>query len=1820
MKTKILNKSCLAIAILFNLILSNKSFSQCASNGNNTNDEYIGRVQLNTINNISGVGTTSTGYSNFTGISTDLTQSSNYTITVTPTWTGTIYNEGFAVWIDYNQNNDFTDPGELVFSNAPSTNSTVSGNFTIPVTALTGNTRMRVSMKYDDIPTSCEVFSYGEVEDYIVNIISVSPYNEISVTGNATNINDGDTTPSTVDGTDFGTADISGGTVNQTFTILNTGNINLNLTGASPYITITGANASDFTLIANPSTPVTAGGSTSFNIQFNPSATGVRTATVSFANDDTDENPFNFNIQGTGIVPPPCGTTVLHNADFESGTDGWSLGNILGSDAYRTTNTTWSYSGNSALLIRDNSGSSSSFDSPIFNLTPYDKVDFKFFFAPNSMDSSYDVSGSKIYSENFLIEYSSNGGLSWTTVKSFESGQIAHKTADFETSNSPIFYARTVSILATEYTFSTTSRFRVRCNASDNDDQVFIDLVTISGTSFCTPTTAPGGVSSNLDLWLRGDKIDGYGVTTDGTNVSTWVDNGKGNNATITVPGQEPVYRNNAADNLNFNPVIEFENNHDTASADMTYINNRDELSSSSGFNSNDMFLVVVADPTVTTSMYPLDTFTSSDPLSESYTEDVTGVGFGGYTQRLTGEYFTYCIGTSSGTGPYVGYGRGDTSGSYNYNKFNIINVRQNTSNTDMEIYLNSNSVSTSLNDISLYAPINNRKYWLGRSQYYNGSFDGKIAEVITYNSRKLDGTSERRRIESYLALKYGITLGNNGTSLDYVDSNGNTVWDINTGNPTEDVFNYNIAGIFRDDSSNHSQKQSKTINTTNDITIGLGDIFTTNNANTNTFSNDRMYLTWGNDNGTLAAQPPVIVDLSSGISGLSTSVQFTSIGRTWKLVESGGNINEVKVSIPETMLSSTLTPPGSYLMFVSDSPTFSPTSDYSVMTVNGANLETTYDFDGVKYITFGYAPQVVVERSIYFDGIQDYIDVGNYKNLNSSFTISAWINRKNTDQSILSKRDAAYTNGYDLRITNSGKVEMSWNGGVEVITSSTTIPSNKWHHIAVNYNSGKANLYIDGILDNTTSGLANPITTTESFIIAAGGKSGTNDFFEGNIDEVRIWDIALTEDQLHYIMNQEIENNSGFVDGMVLPTSITKNDVLSIPWSNLIGYYPMSVFTYTNVNDHSDSLNQGAIKHLNTVDFQTAPLPYTTSSNGTWNNNTTWTNGAQQYIPGSASIVDPNITIDWNIVQTSHNITMDNTSLPAGNNQNRSVLGLFVTANELELSGNTATNDGNGLTVTHYLKIDGKIDLEGESQLIQTTHSDLDPTSSGSLERDQQGTRDLYTYNYWASPVGMINSTTNNNSYTLPNVFRDGTNPAAPTAINFITNGYNGTSGSPIGIADYWIWKYANQSGAYADWQHVRSTGALLPGEGFTMKGVANTSGNVTLEQNYIYQGKPNNGDITLPITANNEYLVGNPYASAIDAHQFIMDNAPTIDAAGATSGTLYFWEHWGGGSHILAEYQGGYATYNLSGATPAASLGTNDPLVATGGTPTKLPGRYIPVGQGFFVKSEASGTIRFNNAQRVFQKEGNSSSIFVRSANTNEATSIYDSDNRLKIRLGINTVNGIHRQLLVTQDPNATAGQDWGYDGEITESQMDDMYWMIQGNKFIIQGTDVIDVNTVLPIGIHTNNEGNNVFTIDALENVPDNLDIYILDNETNTYHNIKANNFNINLPAGEYLDRFSLVFASTANLAIEDHIVTKDINVYYNNNQESIIINNPKLHTITAVKLYNILSQEIFTETEVETSDYTALKTGKLSNGTYIINMKTDSGVISKKVVIE
>ncbi|WP_422089869.1 GEVED domain-containing protein [Tenacibaculum ovolyticum] len=144
--------------------------SYCTSKGASVNDEYIQKVVLGTINNAS---TGGDGYSDYTSISTDLIKGGSNTITITPKWTGAVYSEGYGVWIDYNQDGDFTDAGETILRKSKSKTTPVSETFTVPSSALSGVTRMRVALKYNATPKPCEtLFSYGEVEDYTVNIQS----------------------------------------------------------------------------------------------------------------------------------------------------------------------------------------------------------------------------------------------------------------------------------------------------------------------------------------------------------------------------------------------------------------------------------------------------------------------------------------------------------------------------------------------------------------------------------------------------------------------------------------------------------------------------------------------------------------------------------------------------------------------------------------------------------------------------------------------------------------------------------------------------------------------------------------------------------------------------------------------------------------------------------------------------------------------------------------------------------------------------------------------------------------------------------------------------------------------------------------------------------------------------------------------------------------------------------------------------------------------------------------------------------------------------------------------------------------------------------------------------------------------------------------------------------------------------------------------------------------------------------------------------------------------------------------------------------------
>ena len=181
------NLSAASNAVSVTTLAATTAVTYCASTSNSTADEKIGKVALGTISNTS---TGTGGYENFTAQSTNITRGTAYTISITPSWTSTKYNEGYGVWIDYNKNGFFTEAGEMVVSKSASQITPVTATFTIPATATLGATRMRVSMKYNGIPTSCETLSYGQVEDYTVNITAPTAITTFTGTSNSTNSND----------------------------------------------------------------------------------------------------------------------------------------------------------------------------------------------------------------------------------------------------------------------------------------------------------------------------------------------------------------------------------------------------------------------------------------------------------------------------------------------------------------------------------------------------------------------------------------------------------------------------------------------------------------------------------------------------------------------------------------------------------------------------------------------------------------------------------------------------------------------------------------------------------------------------------------------------------------------------------------------------------------------------------------------------------------------------------------------------------------------------------------------------------------------------------------------------------------------------------------------------------------------------------------------------------------------------------------------------------------------------------------------------------------------------------------------------------------------------------------------------------------------------------------------------------------------------------------------------------------------------------------------------------------------------------------------
>jgi len=149
-------------------------------------DEYINNVLLNTINNTSNC--SAGGFGNYSAMSTTLAKGSPYTVTVSPAINGApgaYTDDEIAVWIDYNNDLDFADAGERIAYVLVAAGWNNVFNFVVPATATTAlvNMRVRISYSVDGAIVPCGQSTYGEVEDYKVNIVASSGLEENNLDG-----------------------------------------------------------------------------------------------------------------------------------------------------------------------------------------------------------------------------------------------------------------------------------------------------------------------------------------------------------------------------------------------------------------------------------------------------------------------------------------------------------------------------------------------------------------------------------------------------------------------------------------------------------------------------------------------------------------------------------------------------------------------------------------------------------------------------------------------------------------------------------------------------------------------------------------------------------------------------------------------------------------------------------------------------------------------------------------------------------------------------------------------------------------------------------------------------------------------------------------------------------------------------------------------------------------------------------------------------------------------------------------------------------------------------------------------------------------------------------------------------------------------------------------------------------------------------------------------------------------------------------------------------------------------------------------------------
>ena len=404
--------------------------------------------------------------------------------------------------------------------------------------------------------------------------------------------------------------------------------------------------------------------------------------------------------------------------------------------------------------------------------------------------------------------------------------------------------------------------------------------------TFGKELTAPGGVAAGLQFWTKADA--GTSTTTDGTAVSQWNDQSlNAFDLTQVTASQQPLYREGTAGS-NFNPGLQFNDD---------FLNNTSRIVETSDGLS--MFSIGSID-----AIGGINTLLA---LGDNYNDPALAL--------LGTAAFPFLDGSGSASlfnnqlpvdQPMLMHLRGAIEGT------NLLA-------DSLRFGLQGEEVATSL-EIVGYNPLYGQNVGVG-SDGGGEDWRGLINENIIYN-RELT-SAETQKVNSYLALKYGVTqkaVDNDAAIVegDYVSSSDTKVWNYGANS----AYHNDVAGIGRDDASSLNQQRSNSVNDGNVVTIDGGGAVTADNS----------FLVWGN-NGQGTAYSS-----SYNPTSFSPPNGYFRMDRVWKVQETGA-VGSVTVANAEA----------GHLL-VSTDPTFS--TGVTEIALSGGSA--TVDFVDGQYFTFG--------------------------------------------------------------------------------------------------------------------------------------------------------------------------------------------------------------------------------------------------------------------------------------------------------------------------------------------------------------------------------------------------------------------------------------------------------------------------------------------------------------------------------------------------------------------------------------------------------------------------------------------------------------------------------------------------------------------------------------------------------------------------------------------------------------------------------------------------------------------------------------------------